>query len=134
MKFMLDRYLAVRHARALNALTTPQHEFVHLSDKFGPATRDVEWIQSLAMETGWVVLSGDTRAGQSTHECSAWRDSGLAILFLTRGWSRLPPLQQHARLALLLPKIINKAEITSPGSGFALPVSGKIEQLFSRKG
>ena len=134
MKFMLDRYLAVRHARALNALTAPEHEFVHLCDKFGPATPDLEWIQSLTMETGWVVLSGDARAGQSAHACSAWRESGLAVFFLARGWSNLPPLQQHARLVLLLAKIIQKPESASPGSGFAVPVSGKIEQLFSRKG
>jgi len=130
MKFLLDRYMAVRHARALNALTEPDHTFVHVYDRFGPVSKDADCIRELSAEGGWVVLSGDARAGQSAHECSAWRDSGLAIFFLTRGWARLPLLQQHAKLALLLPKIIKKAEGVSPGCGFTVPVTGKIEKLF----
>ena len=132
MKFLLDRYMAVRHARALNALTEPEHSFVHINDRFGAASRDSDWIGELASEGGWVVLSGDVRAGQSAHECSAWRDSGLAIFFLTRGWANLPALEQHAKLALLLPKIIARAENASPGCGFTVPVTGKIEPLFFR--
>ena len=134
MKFLLDRYLPARQARALNALLAPEHSFLHINEKFGPATRDVAWVESLARETGWVVLSGDARAGQSAHECTAWRDSGLAIFFLTRGWANLPPREQHAKLTLLLPKIINSAKAALPGAGFTIAVSGRIEAIFSPKG
>jgi len=132
MKFLLDRYMPVRQAHALNALSSPEHSFVHLHDKFGADHPDEEWIRALANEGGWVLLSGDARTGSSPHECSAWRDSGLAIFCLSRGWSKMTAVEQHARLAVLLPKIVEKAERASPGCGYTILVNGTIEPLFSK--
>jgi len=44
MRFFLDNCLAIRHARALNEMVTPEHSFTHLQEKFPPETKDVDWI------------------------------------------------------------------------------------------
>src|SRR2546430_1440768 len=122
MRFFLDNNLAVRHARALNEMVKPEHSFEHLQDKFPAGTKDEEWIRALGREGNWVVISGDSRIGKNEHERRAWRESGLTIFFLAKGWTNLPPLQQHSKLALILSDIIEEATRAKAGSGFLISV------------
>ena len=131
MKFFLDNCLAIRHARALNEMVKPEHSFTHLQDKFTASTTDVDWIRGLGQEGGWVVISGDYRIGKNAHEREAWRASALTVFFLTKGWTNLPPLQQHSKLALLIDDIVELANRARPGTGFAISVNGKIQQVYS---
>ena len=129
MKFFLDNCLAIRHARALNEMVKPEHSFTHLQDKFSPDTKDDDWIRALGREGDWIVLSGDYRIGKSAHERRAWHESGLTAFFLSKGWTNIPPLQQHSKLALILDQIIERAGKAEPGSGFSVAMNGKIQQV-----
>ena len=131
MKFFLDNCLAVRHARALHAIIEPDgHSVVHLRDKFAANKPDVEWLRELGREGGWIVISGDVRIVRSAHERAAWHESGLSVFFLKPGWTNIPPLEQHAKLAHSLQQILTTAERAKPGSGFTVSVHGKIEQIY----
>jgi hypothetical protein len=130
MRFFLDNCLAIRHARALNEMVKPQHSFAHLQEKFDANTKDEDWIRALGRESGWIVISGDYRIGKSAHERRAWHESGLTAFFLSKGWTNIPPLQQHSKLALILDDIITHAERARSGSGFTISLSGKIQQIY----
>jgi hypothetical protein len=130
MKFFLDNCLAIRHARALNEMVKPDHSFTHLQDKFAPDTKDADWIGGLGREGEWIVISGDYRIGKSAHERRAWHESGLTAFFLSKGWTNIPPLQQHSKLALILDNIIEQAQRAKPGSGFSVSMNGKIQQVY----
>ena len=126
MRFFLDNCLAIRHARALDALLKPEHEFTHLQEKFPQDTKDADWISKLGKERGWIVISGDYRIGKSAHEKAAWHASGLTVFFLGKGWMNIPLKQQHSKLALALDDIIEHAEKSKPGTGFLITLNGKI--------
>ena len=128
MKFFLDNCLAIRHAHALNEMEKPDHSFTHLQDKFSPETKDEEWIRKLGEEAGWVVISGDYRIGKNAHERAAWHQSGLTVFFLSKGWTNIPPRQQHSKLTLALDDIVEHTSRAKPGSGFSISMNGKIEQ------
>ncbi|HEY2083056.1 MAG TPA: hypothetical protein VGI88_09750 [Verrucomicrobiae bacterium] len=131
MKFFLDNCLAIRHARALNEMVKPEHTFTHLQEKFSPNTKDEDWICKLGLEADWIVISGDYRIGKNAHEREAWHQSKLTVFFLKKGWTNIPPLEQHSKLALVLNDIIEHAIKARAGSGFAISVNGKIEQVYS---
>jgi predicted nuclease of predicted toxin-antitoxin system len=130
MRFFLDNCLAIRHARALGEMVKPEHSFTHLLEKFRADTKDEEWIRKLGEEGDWIVISGDYRIGRSAHERAAWYQSGLTVFFLSKGWTNLPPLQQHSKLSLILDDIIERANSAKPGSGFSISVNCKIEQIY----
>lgn len=130
MRFFLDNCLAIRHARALNEMVKPDHTFTHLQDKFEARTTDEDWIRALGREKDWIVVSGDYRIGKNAHERKAWHESGLTVFFLNKGWTNIPPLLQHSKLAQILDKIIEAASCAKPGSGFSIAVNGKIEQVY----
>jgi hypothetical protein len=110
-------------------MVKPEHSFTHLQDKFLPATKDVDWIGALGREGDWIVISGDYRIGKSAHERRAWHESGLTAFFLSKGWTNIPPLQQHSKLALILDDIIEHAKKAKPGSGFSVAMNGRIHQI-----
>jgi predicted nuclease of predicted toxin-antitoxin system len=130
MRFFLDNCLAIRHARALNEMVKPQHGFTHLQEKFRPDTKDEEWIRRLGEEGDWIVISGDYRIGKSAHERAAWHQSGLTAFFLSKGWTNIPPLQQHSKLSAILDDIILHASKGKQGSGFSIAMNGKITQVY----
>lgn len=130
MRFFLDNCLAIRHARALNEMVKPEHTFTHLQDKFPPDTKDEQWIRQLGTEGSWVVISGDYRIGKSAHERAAWHQSGLTVFFLSKGWTNIPPLQQHSKLAAILGDILQAAADGKPGSGFLIAMNGKITCIY----
>ena len=130
MKFFLDNCLAIRHARALNEMLKPEHSFIHLQDKFSADTKDETWIHQLGQEGGWLVISGDYRIGKNAHERAAWHQSGLTVFFLKKGWTNLPPLQQHSKLSLILDDIIDCATAAKSGAGFMIALNGKIQKVY----
>jgi predicted nuclease of predicted toxin-antitoxin system len=130
MRFFLDNCLAIRHARALGEMVKPEHSFTHLQEKFGADTKDEEWVRKLGEEGNWIVISGDYRIGRGVHERAAWHQSGLTVFFLSKGWTNIPPLQQHSKLALILDDIIEQATKAKSGSGFSIHMNGKIEQVY----
>ena len=130
MRFFLDNCLAIRHARALNEMVKPEHSFEHLQQKFAADTKDGEWIRALGREGNWIVISGDYRISKNAHERRAWHESGLTVFFLSKGWTNIPPLQQHSKLSLILDEIIRHAERAPAGAGFSIAMNGRIEQVY----
>lgn|SRR5208282_6495130 len=120
-----------RIAEALQVLEgTEGHEIVHLSRKFSRDTPDIEWIQKLAEEGNWIVVSGDVRISKNEFERRAWLESGLTAFFLSKGWTSLKLWDQAWRLAKWWPEIVTQAERIRPGAGFVVPLkSAKLEQL-----
>jgi hypothetical protein len=130
VKFFLDNCLAIRHARALNEMVTPNHSFTHLQEKFAADTPDEEWIGALGGEHEWIVISGDYRMGKSHHGRRAWHESGLTVFFLAKGWMNISLLQQHSKMAAILDEIIYLARRNPCGCGFSISVHGKIAQIY----
>jgi PIN domain-containing protein len=58
LRFFLDNNLAPKLARGFHQFVLGEHEVVHLRDRFSQETPNVEWMQQLADESGWVILSG----------------------------------------------------------------------------
>ena len=131
MKFFFDNCLAPKHAKAFNSLFEPDHQAVAVREKFSPDTADAVWLPELAKEGDWIIISGDVRIGRSVHEQKAWHDSKLTVFFLKKGWTNLPLLVQHAKLAHCMTEIIKQAERAKPGTGFSVSVNGKVEQIYS---
>jgi hypothetical protein len=65
LRFFLDNNLAPKLARGFHQFVLGEHEAVHLRDRFSQETPDVEWMQQLADESGWVILSGDVAIGRN---------------------------------------------------------------------
>jgi len=76
LRFFLDNNLAPKLARGFHQFVLGEHEVVHLRDRFSQETPDVEWMQQLADESGWVILSGDVAIGRNPHEVEAWKAAG----------------------------------------------------------
>ncbi len=120
MRFFVDNCLAPKLTKALHAICQPDHEFIHLKEKFSPDTKDIDWIGSLAKEGRWIVFSGDYSITKKPLEKQAWADSGLTGFFLKKGWTNIPPNVQLSKLSLLLPEILSTAEKHPTGEGFII--------------
>jgi len=132
VKLFIDNNLPVSLAIALNALAQPQgHEVTHLSQRFALSTPDHEWINALAREEGWVLVTQD-RLSKNDLEKKAFRESGLTAFFLMKGWSSLKYWDKAWKLVRWWPAIIDQAKRVQPGASFQVPVNfsgnGKFKQ------
>ena len=130
MKFFVDNNISPKAARALNCLVEPLHSVVHLKEKFLANTTDVDWMQKLAEEEGWIIVSGDVNISRNPHEVHAWKAAGHTIFFLSPGWTHLERFEQASKLLALFPRITELALKAKRGSAYMVPVRGaKIEKL-----
>lgn len=128
MKFFVDNNLSHRVARALHCLVEPRHSVVHLKDRFPPGIADVAWINALAKEADWIILSADTAISRNPHEVEAWKRAGHPIFFFKYAWVQQNFWLQASRLFHLFPEILKHAEKARSGDAFLVPFKGKIEQ------
>ena len=119
--------IAPKLARGFNEFLQGDHEVLHLRDRFAAGTPDVEWMQELAAEPGWIILSADVRIGKNRHEIEAWKQAGHTIFFLKAGWTNIEFWQQVQKLAKCFPEILALAQRAKPGDSFLVKVKGKIE-------
>lgn len=127
MKFFFDNNLAAKIARGLNAFVSPEHQVVHLKEKFEANTDDSEWMTRLAKDEGWIIITADIRIGKNPHEIEAWKQAGHTIFFLKPGWLKMPFWDQAQKFVKCFPEIIKHAEKAKRGSSFVVTVNGKIE-------
>lgn len=127
MRFFIDNNIALRLARGFNEFVKGEHEVKHLRDIYEAKTPDVEWMQKLAAEPGWVILSADVRIGRNPHEIAAWKQAGHTIFFLKAGWTNIDFWQQVQKLAKCFPEIVELAQRAKLGDSFQVTVNGKIE-------
>lgn len=127
MRFFFDNCLAPKHAKALDALVVPDHQVIHLRDRFAANTPDEQWLRKLGEEEDWVLVSGDHRIIKTRHLRAIWRACRVTGFFLKPAWMDQPLMNQHARLASCFSKIIVAAESHPKGTGFTVGLGGKIE-------
>jgi hypothetical protein len=127
VRFFLDNNLSPYLARALNALSEPGGDEVrHIADsRFARNTPDVVWIDALAKEGDWCIVTQD-RLTKNPHEKEALRRSGLTTFVLSKGWSSFKEWHKAWLLVRWWPVIIQQAGLVS-GGVFEVPVkfSGK---------
>ena len=132
MKFFFDNNISIRLVRALRELLSDRHVIQHLRDRFRPNTSDIEWIEELARESGWIIVSGDLRITRNRLESEALRHSRLTAFFLAKGWMNRPPLEQAWRLIRWWPGLLEEARHANPGTGFRVPLrpAGKLKRIY----
>ena len=129
MRFFFDNNLAPKLAKSLHVLVEPEHQVVHLKDRFAANTPDATWMTALADERDWVIISGDTRITKNRHEVLAWRAAGHTTFFLKPGWTNYPFWTQTQKFVKCFPAIIAEAGRARTGQAFFVSGNGKIEPV-----
>lgn len=132
MKLLFDNNISPRVARAIHQLVEGDGDIaVALREKFDAATPDVDWINGLANEGGWSVISGDNRITKNRIERAAWLQTDMVGFFLEPSLARLDPLQQTARILFWLPALRNQLALIRGPALFALPLksTSRLRQL-----
>lgn len=124
MKFLFDNNLPPKLARELNALVSPDHEVVHLRERFAPNTEDSVWMGEL--DADLVIVTGDVRVGKNPHEVRAWKETGHTIFFLKSGWADMAFEEQVRKFTKCFPEMAKAAAQAEPGAAFVVTTKGKI--------
>lgn len=129
MKLFFDNNLSPKLAHGLRAMAEPEHEVIHLKDKFAPNTEDAVWMKAIAGDKAWVIITADVRIGRNPHEVRAWKEAGHTVFFLKPGWLNLTFWEQANKFTKCFPNIIKEAGKARQGDAFVISVSGKIEKF-----
>jgi len=126
VRFFFDNCVSVKFVQALSILAQIQgYELVHLTEHFPPDATDEEWLQSLATDRDWVIISGDPRISRGRAQRIAWQESGLTAFFFADGWASKGFWKQAESLVRWWPQIVLKAREATPGTGYLIPWNGK---------
>lgn len=128
MKRFFDNNLSPRLARGLNALASPEHQVVHLKERFAAHTSDEIWMRTLAGESDWVIISGDLQIRKNPHEIRAWQEAGHTTFLLKKGWIDLTFWDQGWKFAKVFPDLVATAERAKKGTAFFITPNAKIEK------
>ncbi|MCL1481160.1 hypothetical protein MIH18_13305 [Marinobacter sp. M3C] len=133
MKFLLDNNLPPALARALHELSEPEgHTVIHLSQKFSRDTPDIEWINILKAEGGWVVVSQD-QFKKSDLEKQAFRRAGLTVFCLAKHWSKVRYWEKAYQMVRWWPAIMDQSDRLIGGAALRVPwrfqPPGRFEQI-----
>lgn len=98
----------------------------HLRQMFPEDISDVEWIERLAKEGEWAVITLD-RLMRNRLEKEAFRRSGLTAFVLTKAWASHRYWEKAAQLVRWWPRIMEQAGLVEGGAAFEVPwrFSGK---------
>ena len=127
MKFFFDNNLPPKVAKGLNEFVSPEHQVVHLKEKFGADAEDAHWMKALGDEKGWIIVTADVNIGKNPHEVQAWKQAGHTIFFLKPGWLKMNFWDQAQKFVKCFPEIIKLADRARQGSSFVISVNGKID-------
>jgi PIN like domain len=109
-------------------LVEPEHQVVHLKDRFAANTPDETWMAALAGEPDWIIVSGDLQIRKNPHEIHAWKAAGHTTFFLKAGWINLPSWTQTWKFVKCFPDIVALAARAKKGTFFMVSTMGKIEK------
>ena len=126
MKFFFDNCISPKIVEFIKDLFQEDYELVHLTEKFSASTKDPVWINQLGMEGDWILITGDVRIKRAKPNKRALRESKLTAFVFPNEFSNLKIFQQIGCIALLWPKIIEKAVEFPPKKIFDLPKIFKI--------
>jgi len=133
LRFLLDNNLPPALAKALNALSEGEnHQVLHLSEKFPRNAPDIQWIQALSEEGGWVIVTQD-QLRKNDLEKRALRECGLVVFCLAKHWAAARYWDKAYQLVRWWPSVIDQAERMSGGAAFRVTWKfsppGKFEQI-----
>lgn len=101
------------------------HEVEFLRNKFDSNTLDMEWLEALGEEGGWIVISADVRiTKRNSPERAAWRASGLTAFFFHEHFAEDGFWNQVHTVVRRWPDIQAQAKRTPRGKGFLVPKAG----------
>jgi len=116
----LSRHIAIA-LHHLQMLLPENHTIQHVTDKFGGyGTPDLEWLQTLADEGNWVILSKD-RFRKGAAEIHAFRQAGMTIFYLDNQWSKHDGWKEAMRLLKWWPDISRLISTTSQPTWYEVP-------------
>jgi hypothetical protein len=133
LKFLFDNNLPPHLARAIKALSAKDsgrvHDVIALRDRFPHDTPDTEWMEVLAKEGGWCIVSSD-QFRKSHAERELVRQAGFTVFVLHKSWSSQTYWPKAANMVAWWPRIIEQASLATR-SAFRVPwkLSGKFEQI-----
>lgn len=130
MNFLLDNNLPPAYARALQALSKAEwdgaHTVIHLKDRFAQNTPDETWINALANEDYWTVITHDQL--NKGLEREVLRRAGLIVFMLDKSWKDHKFWDKSHQIIRWWPRIVDQAEGMRGGAAF------KVTWNFSGKG
>ena len=96
-----------------------------MTDRFGPASADVEWLGRLGQEGGWAFISNDQRIWRNPQECAALLAADVIGFFLEAAWRKrsVTVFEQAGRLIMWWPKLMQQCEIVQPPAAFRVPIN-----------
>lgn len=124
MKVIVDENLPPALARALAALFIGEHEIIHIRDRFGPATTDIEWMTELNAEGSWVVLSGDKAISRNKAEQRLFKSSKMIGFFFAPGLQKASLVKKLERLMAVWETIEKQVPLVRGGSMFEIQIRG----------
>lgn len=124
MRVVVDENLPPPLARALAALFVGEHEVIHLRERFGAATTDVEWMSVLSAEGSWVVLSADRAISRNKAELRLFKSSKLIGFFFSPGLQRASLVKKLERLMAVWETIEKQVPLVRGGSMFEIQMRG----------
>jgi hypothetical protein len=135
LKFFFDNNLSPHLAHAIGELCKAEeadHSCIHLKDRFKADCKDQEWMEPLATEGGWCVISQD-RFNKNDVEREAVRRAGMVIFALARGWNDHKHWEKAQNLVRWWPAIMEQAARIRGGAMFRVPWkfsgAGRFEQI-----
>lgn len=115
MKFFLDNNVPPTWAACLAEASKKQFDagkvggVIHLRERFPSNTPDIDWVNALAAERGWTIISGDAFRKQNGIERKVLRQSGLSVFVLQSSWSSHPYWDKTSQLIKWWPRIVEQA-------------------------
>lgn len=120
MKVQLDENLPPALAKALDAISAiDDHEVLHVAD-YAKGSPDLD-LFSAALEAGVTVHVTQDHHHRRLVEKEAIAQLGLTVFVLASGWNSMEYYRKAAWLIEWWPKIMQMAELTTPGSIFMVP-------------
>ena len=128
MKCLFDNNLSPKLAKTLSYLEGNDGIVVeHIKEKFSSDTLDIEWINKLAKEGDWFVITEDTQIRKNTqHERKAWQESHIPIVFLPKSWVKHNFWEIAWRFIRYWPYLKESICHNHKTKSFELTINGKI--------
>jgi len=127
VKCLFDNNLSPKLAKTLSYLEGNDGIVVeHIKEKFSSDTPDIEWINKLAKEGGWFVITEDTQIRKKPHERKAWQESHIPIVFLSKLWVKQNFWDIAWRLIKYWPYLKESISHNNKAKFFELTINGKI--------
>ena len=130
MKCLFDNNMSPKLARTLNFLEGDDGITVeYLKEKFPSNTSDIEWINKLAKEGNWFIITQDNKIRKRSLERKAWQESHIPIVFLQKSWVKQSFWETTWKFIRYWPKLKESIYRNRKKESFELSINGKITEI-----